>query len=70
MNRPIEELKFAIEEWTADYQHVSEVLVRASNISVALAAFAEAARVRPKAPLTLRHGARVIESRPKRAQTR
>ena len=63
MNRPIEELKFAVEEWTADDQHVSEVLARASNISVALAAFAEAARLRPKARLTLRQGARVIERR-------
>ena len=66
MNRPIEELKFAVEEWTADDKHVSEVLARVSNISVALAAFAEAARVRPTARLTLRHGARVIESQPAR----
>ena len=38
MSRPIEELKFAVEEWTADDAHVSEVLARVSNISIALAA--------------------------------
>ena len=64
MNQPIEELKFSIEEWAADDQHVSEVLARVSNISVALAAFQEATRLRPTARITLRQGARVIEARP------
>ena len=66
MNRPIEELKFAIEEWTTDDQHVSEVLARASNISVALAAFAEAVRLRPRSRLTLRQGTRMIDAKPAR----
>ena len=52
-SRPHEDLRFAVEEWTAD-QHVSEVLARASNVLVARAAFEEAARLRPTARLTLR----------------
>ena len=66
MNWPIEELKFAVEEWTADDAHVLEILARVSNISVALAAFAAAARLRPNAHLTLRQGARMIDARPLR----
>ena len=52
MNWQIEELKFAVEEWTADGNHITEVLARVSNVSVALAAFEAATRVRPRGPVS------------------
>jgi general L-amino acid transport system substrate-binding protein len=45
----IEELKFAIEEWSADGDRLLEVLARACNQEVAAGAFWAATRARPGA---------------------
>lgn len=56
----IEALEFRVEEWSADGQHVVELVAAASNALVARAAFREAVELRPAAWITLRHRARVI----------
>ncbi len=60
MHRPIENLAFAVEEWTDDDQHVAEVLGRLVNIKMAAAAFREGVKSRPGRTVLLRHGTRVV----------
>jgi hypothetical protein len=56
------DLLFRIEEWDAEALHVTELLAEASHLAVAKAAFVAAKLIRPDRYLTLRHGARVIDT--------
>jgi len=56
----IEELDFAIEEWTLDGVRLSEVLGRVHLLEMAHQAFSAAKKMRPASRLTLRRGTRVI----------
>jgi hypothetical protein len=51
---------FKIESWTPSGK-VEEVMAIAENLLIARAAFREAVKRYPKAHLTLRQGARVVE---------
>lgn len=54
---------FKVEEWDDAGVHLVEVLATAANHSIALAAYEAALIARPRATITLRHGARVIKER-------
>ena len=56
----IEELDFAIEEWTLDGVRLTEVLGRVHLLEMAHQAFSAAKKMRPASRLTLRRGTRVI----------
>lgn len=59
------DLIFKVEEWTPDDRHVAEVLATSTNVLVGRAAFDAAVKLRPRAIIVYRHGARVIaEHRP------
>ena len=55
-----DELEFKIEEWHDG--HIVAVLALCTNLLIGRAAFFEAVKQRPGRSLTLRIGARVIES--------
>jgi hypothetical protein len=55
----VEELVFAVEEWTLDGVRVVEVLGRVHLLEMAHQAFVAAKNMRPGARLTLRRGAHV-----------
>ena len=56
----VEELDFAIEEWTLDGVRLVEVLGRVHLLEMAHHAFVAAKQARPAARLTLRRGAQVL----------
>ncbi len=63
MSRPLEDLRYAIEEWTLDKSRPLEVIARVGDLSVAMSAFWSAAVARPKAMIVLRHKAREMVHR-------
>lgn len=56
------DLPFRVEQWDAAGQHVERVLALAANLLIAKGTFAAAVTQYPDKVLTLRHGARVVES--------
>jgi hypothetical protein len=58
--QPLEDLNFAVEQWTEDDRHIAEVLARASSAIIGRAAFKAAVEQRPGQRITLRQGAHVI----------
>ena len=56
----IDELDFAIEEWTLNGARLVEVLGRVHLLDMAHQAFVAAKQARPAARLTLRRGAQVL----------
>jgi len=56
----IEELDFAIEEWTPDGARLVEVLGRVHLLEMAHQALVAAKKLRPGSRLTLRRGAHVM----------
>ena len=56
----VEELDFAIEEWTLDGVRLVEVLGRVHLLEMAHQAFVAAKKQRPASRLTLRRGPQVI----------
>jgi hypothetical protein len=56
----IEELDFAIEEWTLDGIRLIEVLGRVHLLEMAHQAFSAAKKMRPASRLTLRRGTHVM----------
>ena len=59
----VEELDFAIEEWTLDGARLVEVLGRVHLLEMANPAFSAAVQMRPAARVTLRRGAQVLRER-------
>lgn len=51
---------FTVDVWTADHNHIVETLATAGNHAVGKAAYLATVEVRPGAPVTLRHGIRMI----------
>ena len=58
--RWVEELDFAIEEWTLDGVRLVEVLGRVHLLEMAHQAFTAAKKMRPAVRLTLRRGTQVL----------
>lgn len=58
--RWVEELDFAIEEWTLDGVRLVEVLGRVYLLEMAHQAFTAAKKMRPAVRLTLRRGTQVM----------
>ena len=56
----VEELDFAIEEWTLDGARLVEVLGRVHLVEMAHEAFSAAKKMRPAGRLTLRRGTQVL----------
>ena len=56
----VEELDFAIEEWTLDGVRLVEVLGRVHLLEMAHQAFTAAKKLRPASRLTLRRGTQVL----------
>ena len=64
MNRPLEDLRFAVEEWSADNSGPIEIIARVGVLTVAMSAYWSAAAARPKARIILREKARELAHRP------
>ena len=60
----VEELDFAIEEWTLDRVRLVEVLDRVHLLEMAHQAFGAAKKQRPASRLTLRRGTQVMRAKP------
>jgi hypothetical protein len=56
-----DELSYTLELWTADDQHVDDLLARISHIGIARAAYGEAVRLYPARIVKLSQGARIVE---------
>ena len=59
----MEDLRYAVEEWTRDNSRPLEVIARVGDLAVAMSAFWSAAAARPKARIVLRHKARELAHR-------
>jgi hypothetical protein len=59
----VEELDYAIEEWTLDGVRLVEVLGRFHLLEMAAPAFFAATQMRPAARIALRRGAQVLRER-------
>ena len=64
MSCPIENLRFAVEEWSADNSQLVEIIARVGVLTVAMSAYWSAAASRPKARIVLCEKARVLAHRP------